>query len=465
MCIRADGLKRERENDMKKEFLISTIISSVACVIAVVAIIFALLPDNGEDRKDGVTPTIEISADGYWVINGEKTDVKADGATAVDENPQGLQFCMQDDGTYIVSCGDAKYLSNIVIPETYKGGKVVGIDRNAFYLCTSLTSIIIPDSVTSIGDYAFHNCTSLTSIVIPDSVTSIGMYAFANCTSLTSIVIPDSVTSIGDYAFYKCTSLKNVTIPNSVTTIESGAFSGCSALESMTLPFVGGSAAATSSSSSTLFGYIFGTSSYIGGTSIKQYYNSGTYDYGTYCIPTKLKTVTITGGNILYGAFYNCTSLTNVTIGDSVKSIGRSAFSGCSSLESMTLPFVGGSATATSESSSTLFGHIFGTSSYTGGTSIKQYYSSGTYDYGTYYIPTKLKTVIITGGNILRGAFYNCSSLTSIVIPDSVTSIGEKAFWGCTSLTIYCEAASKPDGWHSNWNYSNRPVVWGYKGE
>ena len=192
----------------------SLIISIVACLIAVIGVIlvFVCLPSDGKDGADGVTPTIEISEDGYWVINGEKTNVsaKGDGSSSADENPQGLQFYPQDDGTYIVSCGDAKYLSEIVIPATYKGGAVVGIDNEAFKSCTNLTSIEIPESVTNIGDRAFRGCTSLTSVEIPDSVTSIGDYAFCDCTSLTSIEIPDRVTSIGYLAFCYCRSLTSI---------------------------------------------------------------------------------------------------------------------------------------------------------------------------------------------------------------------------------------------------------------
>lgn len=133
----------------------------------------------------------------------------------VDENPQGLQFYPRDDGTYIVACGDAKYLSNIVIPATYKGGAVVGIDKQGFYDCTNLASITIPNSVMSIGKEAFSNCTSLTSITIPDSVTSIGLSAFAFCTSLTSVTIPNSVTSI-EGAFYACKSLTSINFEGTV---------------------------------------------------------------------------------------------------------------------------------------------------------------------------------------------------------------------------------------------------------
>ena len=100
----------------------------------------------------------------------------------------------------------------------------------AFSDCTSLTSITIPNSVTSIGDEAFYDCTSLTSVTIPNSVTSIGDDAFSGCTSLTSVTIPNSVTSIGDWAFAGCTSLTSVTIPNSVTSIGDYAFYCCTSL-------------------------------------------------------------------------------------------------------------------------------------------------------------------------------------------------------------------------------------------
>ena len=104
---------------------------------------------------------------------------------------------------------------------------VTSIGYEAFRYCSGLTSVTIGNSVTSIGDYAFENCSGLTSVTIPDSVTSIGNYAFYGCSGLTSVTIPDSVTSIGNYAFYGCSGLTSVTIPNSVTSIGNYAFDGC----------------------------------------------------------------------------------------------------------------------------------------------------------------------------------------------------------------------------------------------
>ena len=158
---------------------------------------------------------------------------------------------------------------------------LIKINNNAFRECNLLTSVTIPDSVTSIGDNAFSDCTSLTSITIPDSVITIGNYAFSYCDSLTSVTIPDSVTTIGYCAFSGCDSLTSVTIGNSVTTIGYCAFSGCDSLTSVTIP-----------------------------------------------------DSVITIGN---GAFEDCTSLTSITIPDSVTTIGDGIFSDCTSLTSVTI--------------------------------------------------------------------------------------------------------------------------------
>ena len=252
--------------------------------------------------------------------------------------------------------GNSIYVPKIKTVIFEEGSVCESIGAEAFYNCDNLTSVVIPDSVTSIGEYAFNGCSSLTSITIPNSVMSIRKSAFFNCRSLTEIVIPNSVTSIGNFAFYGCSSLTSIEIPDSVTSIGSSAFAECSSLTEivipdrvmsigenafaycsslteMTLPFVGTRKNATTASSSTLFGYIFGTSSYTGGTEIRQYYSYS--NSITYYIPTSLKKVAITGGNILYGAFYNCSSLTSVMLGNGVTSIGKYAFYNCDDLMSV----------------------------------------------------------------------------------------------------------------------------------
>ena len=117
---------------------------------------------------------------------------------------------------------NGKEITELVIPDG-----VTSIGDYAFYYCRSLTSVTIPNSVTSIGEYTFYECSNLTSVIIPDGVTSIGSGAFYYCRSLISVTIPEGVTSIGDNTFYDCRSLTSVTIPNSVTSIGKSAFCIC----------------------------------------------------------------------------------------------------------------------------------------------------------------------------------------------------------------------------------------------
>ena len=161
-----------------------------------------------------------------------------------------------------------KNTTSYIIPDG-----VTSIGDWAFNGCSDLADIVIPDSVTSIGDYAFGECSSLSSVVIPDCVTSIGAWAFFCCSDLADIVIPNSVTRIGDSAFYDCSSLSSVVIPDSVTSIGAWAFSSCESLTSIIIP----------------------------------------------------DSVTSIGKS----AFYDCSSLTNIVIPDGVTSIGYSAFEGC----------------------------------------------------------------------------------------------------------------------------------------
>ena len=354
---------------------------------------------------------------------------------------------------YIFGASSSSYNAHYV-PKSLKKVTITGgysISSNAFYDCRNLTSIEIPNSVTSIGEGAFYNCNSLTIYCeveskpsewsnswnssnrpvvwdVKDLSTSnqnFDYYATNNGEAYIlkyngdseNVVIPETlgnntVRVIYKEAFKNCTFIKSIKIPDSVTSIGSGAFIGCSSLEEITIPFIG---ATLNRGENSYFGYIFGAIS---------------YNYNISDVPRSLKKVTITGGSFISSyAFYDCRSLTSVEIPNSVTSIGYSAFHGCSSLEEITIPFVG-------FFNKYPLGYIFGTSSYTGGTAVKQYYSSmSSTSNTTYYIPTSLKKVTVSGGDILNGAFYNCSGLTSVVVGDLVTSIGDSAFNGCRSLT------------------------------
>ena len=284
-------------------------------------------------------------------------------------------------------------IKSVTIPDS-----VTSIGESAFQGCTSLTSITIPDSVTSIGNWAFYGCTSLTSITVGNSVTSIGYSAFRGCTSLTSVTIGNSVTSIGNLAFYDCDSLTSITIPDSVTSIGNYAFQGCTSLTSITIPE--------------------------GVTSIgRDAFQDCPIKMAT--IPTSLisyipknnlTTVIIDGGNNIPGyAFRDCRSLTSVTIGNSVTSIGNYAFQACISLTSV---------------------HITDIAKWCN-ISFDDLYANPLHYAHNLYLNGQLVTELVIPDSVTSiedGAFRGCTSLTSITIPDSVKSIGNSAFPGCTSL-------------------------------
>ena len=260
------------------------------------------------------------------------------------------------------------------------------IKNGTFAHCTGLTSVTIGSNVTSIGQSAFLNCTGLASVTIGSNVTSIGDYAFSYCTGLTSVTIPDSVTSIGDRAFYNCTGLTSVTIPDSVTSIGDEAFYGCTGLTSVTI----GSNV----------------------TSIGDYAFHG-------C--TGLTSVTIPDSVISIGnyAFNGCTGLTSVTIGNSVTSIGDRAFYNCTGLTEI---IYNAKAAADLQDDSIAFCGA-GTSS--GG----------------------FRVVIGDGVEKIPAYLFDfCKGLTNIVIPDSVTRIGDDAFFAChniekvhiTDIAVWC---------------------------
>ncbi|MDR1679813.1 MAG: leucine-rich repeat protein [Prevotellaceae bacterium] len=214
-------------------------------------------------------------------------------------------------------------ITTVSIPES-----VTKIGVDAFQMCERLGSIVIPESVTSIGDLAFNGCINLKSVTVPGSVKSIGNRAFDYCTGLTSAVISEGVTTMGNQVFSMCSNLTSVTLPGSITSIEDRTFSNCSNLASITIPekvkVIGRYAFRNCSSLASI---AFPASV----TTIRDFAFSG-------C--TGLAAITVPGTVITLGAmsFGNCTGLTSVSISDGVRIIHNSAFAGCNNLASISIP-------------------------------------------------------------------------------------------------------------------------------
>ena len=328
-------------------------------------------------------------------------------------------YTVSDNGATI---GENKWATgDLVIPATINGYPVTSIGDDAFYKSSGLTSVTIPNSVTSIGTGAFSLC-SVTSVTIPNSVTSIGAGAFEACSGLTSINIPNSVTSIGYGAFFGCSGLTSVTIPYSVTSIGYWPFSDCSSLttilvesgntvydsrnncnaiiETQTNTLIQGCKSTIIPNSVSAIGsYAFDGCK--GLTSITIPNSVTSIGYGAFCrCSSNLTSLKVESGNTKYDSRNNCNAIIetetntlilgckNTVIPNSVTSIGDYAFDGCKGLTSVTIP----------------------------------------------------NSVTSIGFE----AFYGCSGLTSITIPNSVTSIGYEAFYGCSGLTSVVTKMDNP---------------------
>ena len=265
-------------------------------------------------------------------------------------------------------------VTDLIIPNN-----VTTIGDYSFYSCSGLKSVTIGDGVTNIGKYAFDGCSGLTSITIGNSVTSLVDGLFSGCSSLTSVAIPNNVTSIGSSAFASCSGLAAITIPNSVINIDNGAFYGCSGLNSIVVES--------------------GNSVYDSRGNCNAIIETSTNTLICGCKNTIIpNSVTSIG----YLALGGCSSLSSIAIPNSVTSIGGSAFSSCNNLTTINIPnsvtSIGGGA----------FGWCHGLSSIT--------------------LPNNLD-------RIESDTFISCEALTSITIPNTVTGIGSWAFSGCEKLS------------------------------
>jgi uncharacterized protein YjdB len=343
----------------------------------------------------------------------------------------GIYYSLSSNGATVVHHGYCHYSGSIVIPSTVTYNntiyKVTAIASKAFIM-DGITSVSIGSNVKTIGDCAFQYCDELTSVTIGSRVQNIGSSAFEQCTSITSVKIPSSVTTIGECAFVHCKALKSVTIGKNVKSIGRGAFSNCSALKSVTIPdSVTTIGEIAFSGCSSLTSVTIGN----GVTYINSYFLSG-------C--SSLTSVTIGNGVTAVGerAFSGCSALKSVNIPDGVETIGKEAFSGCSSLTSITIP---NSVISIGENA---FYNCKGLKSVTIGNGLK------TSDNGAFSSCSSLNAVHISdlkawckiaftyaAANPLFYAhhlFMDDKEIKDLVIPNSVTSIDQYTFIGCSEI-------------------------------
>jgi len=363
-------IKTKKNNKKEKNMKIKT----KGKIITSIIVIAVLLPlshigcvnDNGSDDTKG----------------GVGTSGLAYTHTGIDDCAVSIGMATATEIVIPAKCPEGHNVTAIASPTVDVNYDVEppSIIFNGGFAGKTITSIKIPDSVTSINDIAFVECTSLSSITIPDSVISIGYGAFNSCTALTSITIGNGVTSIGDSAFSGCTNLASIIVDanNLNYSSENGILYNKDKTTLLTYPSAKG--AVTIPASVT----VIGGSAFIS------------------C--TALTSITIPDSviSIGYGAFNGCTELTNVSIGNGVTSIGNGAFSGCTALSSLIIP---NSVTEINDN--------------------------------TFYNCSSLTNVSIGNSVTTIGirAFFECIALSSVIIPNSVTDIGEYAFFNCTDLT------------------------------
>ena len=322
-------------------------------------------------------------------------------------------YALNDGNAYLVSFNN-KTSTNITVPSSIQGYSIKNIPDELFLGCSSISNVVVSNGIESIGKNAFTGCSSLKSITLPSSLKTIGESSFDGCVKLSNLVLPKGVLTIQSYAFADCKDLSNIVIPETVATLGSYVFENC---ENLTIYCEASEKQSGWDYKWNAIEYEYWESSLVYHPVVYNYSgDQGVTSDGLQWYATK------EGNAVIFGVSNTSATTINIPVsisGYSVVEIPKGLLSACTSLRSLTIPFVGSGIDATQN---THFGYIFGASSYS---------------YNGDYVPTSLKEVTILGGTkIAKNAFYNCSSLTNISIPESILKIGDNAFKNCNNLSF-----------------------------